>query len=596
MSDDGWDCFGDGDEENQSLDSQSLIEQSELTSTHLPIVGGILASEHPFFTESKLWPTNEVDSDPKRTLSFICDVIRNDFKRFVTDRKLWNGLGCVTAETALMRLVKDMLKGSVQEKLESSREFFDISQVKLDSNEGWTDPMSLSLVYRETERQFLLSACANFEPCGEIQHTLTLCFVDFPISYSTTDHSFMRRTELEPISRPPRKQCSIALGTLDAMIVVSGRLEDGASRWELPYLPEVVGMMVFLLEDALDVPTTRLAAKHTSHKTKSKIHSSSTSTLIPQYPGKVVQIPTVDCAELSMAVFYAEYLHVGKPVIVKGHLQHTHWKGMEIFSDLNEMKRRYGHRTVPIEGLKKGIEIETTANETTRENIRERNTTGNINTRHNANANSTVHTDTGPENHTQSTSGSGKLHTVLFADFIDLYLMPSEKWCNDRDIDNHVTGDTECKEPRIGYISQHNLFQQIRQMQDMFSVPLYTNLGNLKMVNAWCGTVGTVTALHTDEDNNFLAQISGNKYIKIFSPTQTKFLYARAHPRATAENPLNNFSPLDIRSPDLESYPLYEDALAMHAVLEPGDMLFLPKSWWHYVESMSTSFSVNFWF
>lgn len=30
-------------------------------------------------------------------------------------------------------------------------------------------------------------------------------------------------------------------------------------------------------------------------------------------------------------------------------------------------------------------------------------------------------------------------------------------------------------------------------------------------------------------------------------------------------------------------------------VLEPGQMLFIPPGWWHYVRSTTVSFSVSFW-
>ena len=29
--------------------------------------------------------------------------------------------------------------------------------------------------------------------------------------------------------------------------------------------------------------------------------------------------------------------------------------------------------------------------------------------------------------------------------------------------------------------------------------------------------------------------------------------------------------------------------------LDPGDVLFVPKKWWHYVQSLDTSISINTW-
>lgn len=33
----------------------------------------------------------------------------------------------------------------------------------------------------------------------------------------------------------------------------------------------------------------------------------------------------------------------------------------------------------------------------------------------------------------------------------------------------------------------------------------------------------------------------------------------------------------------------------LKVILEPGDVLFVPKKWWHYVESLETSISINTW-
>uniref|UniRef100_A0A2P2L7T1 Transcription factor n=2 Tax=Rhizophora mucronata TaxID=61149 RepID=A0A2P2L7T1_RHIMU len=33
----------------------------------------------------------------------------------------------------------------------------------------------------------------------------------------------------------------------------------------------------------------------------------------------------------------------------------------------------------------------------------------------------------------------------------------------------------------------------------------------------------------------------------------------------------------------------------MDCILEEGEMLYIPPRWWHYVRSLTTSFSVSFW-
>jgi len=55
-------------------------------------------------------------------------------------------------------------------------------------------------------------------------------------------------------------------------------------------------------------------------------------------------------------------------------------------------------------------------------------------------------------------------------------------------------------------------------------------------------------------------------------------------------------SPVRVESPDLSSYPNFAEAEYEEAILGPGDVLYIPRSHWHYVRALSTSVSVNFWF
>jgi Cupin-like domain len=52
---------------------------------------------------------------------------------------------------------------------------------------------------------------------------------------------------------------------------------------------------------------------------------------------------------------------------------------------------------------------------------------------------------------------------------------------------------------------------------------------------------------------------------------------------------------VDIDAPDLEQFPQFADLKHWDCILEPGDMLFIPTEWWHYVKSLTVSFSVSFW-
>ena len=45
-----------------------------------------------------------------------------------------------------------------------------------------------------------------------------------------------------------------------------------------------------------------------------------------------------------------------------------------------------------------------------------------------------------------------------------------------------------------------------------------------------------------------------------------------------------------------EKFPLWRDAEYVDCVLEEGECLYIPVGWWHYVRSLSVSFSVSFWF
>ncbi len=65
---------------------------------------------------------------------------------------------------------------------------------------------------------------------------------------------------------------------------------------------------------------------------------------------------------------------------------------------------------------------------------------------------------------------------------------------------------------------------------------------------------------------------------------------------------LNNHSSIDGEytllepQPDAKLFPLYYQAKKIECTLNPGDTLYLPKGWWHWIFSEAETIAVNFWF
>ncbi|KAF2920412.1 hypothetical protein DAI22_08g206901 [Oryza sativa Japonica Group] len=112
----------------------------------------------------------------------------------------------------------------------------------------------------------------------------------------------------------------------------------------------------------------------------------------------------------------------------------------------------------------------------------------------------------------------------------------------------------------LTYLAQHPLFDQIKELREDIMVPEYCNAGGgeLQKLNAWFGPEGTVTPLHHDLYHNLFAQV-------------------------------------DLDNINVNEFPRTGDVEFMDGILEEGDLLYIPPKWWHYVRSLSTSFSVSFW-
>ncbi|WP_425313643.1 cupin-like domain-containing protein [Pseudomonas putida] len=139
------------------------------------------------------------------------------------------------------------------------------------------------------------------------------------------------------------------------------------------------------------------------------------------------------------------------------------------------------------------------------------------------------------------------------------------------------------------YIREADISSCHRLLRDIGSISLIPERSRTFSPGLWIGSIGASSPIHFDGgDYNFLAHISGEKVFRLFPPRDTPKLY----PNLFAKLP--HLSKVNHLNPDLIKYPRYADAVYSELVLKPGDLLFVPRNWWHCTISMSLTISLNF--
>lgn len=209
---------------------------------------------------------------------------------------------------------------------------------------------------------------------------------------------------------------------------------------------------------------------------------------------------------------------------------------------------------------------------------------------------------------------------VPFREFLGSYI--DRSLSGDESPSTGETGDYQ----HIGYLAQHSLFTQLPNLRKDILVPDYCYTSppqhptdpsmdqpelSEPLLNAWFGPAGTITPLHTDPYHNLLVQVVGRKYVRLYSPLETERMRSRGKENGVD---MYNTSLLDVgvlegwddviqeqssygSTPEsIESIrKAFKDVPFFDCILEPGDTLYIPIGWWHYVRGLSVSFSVSFW-
>ncbi|KAJ9451908.1 JmjC domain-containing protein F [Diplonema papillatum] len=163
---------------------------------------------------------------------------------------------------------------------------------------------------------------------------------------------------------------------------------------------------------------------------------------------------------------------------------------------------------------------------------------------------------------------------------------------------NRLCASAEDSVVEPAYLAQHELLKQISALSKDITLPSALN-GVVEedqvIINCWIGTADTVTELHKDSFDNLFVQVAGYKYVRLYAPAQAKRLYVSKRGCSGAEAQ-GNCSAVRCEAEDYSQYPLAEDAQYLECVLGPGEALFIPEGWFHYLRALTPSISVNHWF
>lgn len=100
------------------------------------------------------------------------------------------------------------------------------------------------------------------------------------------------------------------------------------------------------------------------------------------------------------------------------------------------------------------------------------------------------------------------------------------------------------------------------------------------------GGEGSSTRNHYDIDMShvFISQYKGIKKIWLFPLDQSANLY---------KLPYNFHSIANLKDPDYEKFPALQNITGLEAEIKPGETLFMPSGYWHFIQYVTEGFSIS---
>ena len=154
--------------------------------------------------------------------------------------------------------------------------------------------------------------------------------------------------------------------------------------------------------------------------------------------------------------------------------------------------------------------------------------------------------------------------------------------------------ETCCRRGYAAYLAQHLLFDQFPELLgDLGPPPWPDGASAAEPPRAWIGGEGSRTPAHRDPKDNLLVQVAGEKFCRLYPPDSAMHTYSDPGRTHVSRAPVHRLSrsELGVQFPGFPAGGGFQDV-----TLRQGDCLYIPRGWFHYVQSLSPSISVNFWF
>lgn len=143
--------------------------------------------------------------------------------------------------------------------------------------------------------------------------------------------------------------------------------------------------------------------------------------------------------------------------------------------------------------------------------------------------------------------------------------------------------------PADGY-AMFLLHQALPELDADLASPAFAPPAPWSIRKLWLSAADVRSPLHQDLPENLFAQVYGRKRVTLFPPSEELRMYRHA-----PWSRLPQVSRADAEAPDDARFPRLRHARRFTAVVEPGELLYIPALWWHQLRSLSFSISVNTW-